>query len=139
MGTVFVLLGLVFLVGIVKPGLLRLPNRWWALSLFIATAVVSPLVSPPVESPVSEEETKPAGEAAPQTTMAEQWASIAQASLGMRSVDFFMQLNDPPTVASAGWTDREGREHTATWPDGSVVITHWDDDLRLDYIEKIGR
>ena len=54
---------------------------------------------------------------------------------------FFSQM--PDDLASAQWT--EGRVHTMTWADGSVVVTHWKPSsvsgggLLLDFIEEIGR
>ena len=72
-------------------------------------------------------------------TMAEVWARTADASLDMRMERFFSQM--PDDLASAQWT--EGRVHTMTWADGSVVVTHWKPSsvsgggLRLDFIESL--
>ena len=74
-------------------------------------------------------------------TMAEVWARTADASLDIRMERFFSQM--PDDLASAQWT--EGRVHTMTWADGSVVVTHWKPSsvsgggLLLDFIEEIGR
>ena len=73
-------------------------------------------------------------------TMAEIWASTANASLDIPMEQFFSQM--PDDLASAQWTERV---HTMTWADGSVVVTHWKpssvsgDGLLLDFIGKIGR
>ena len=71
-------------------------------------------------------------------TMAEIWASTANASLDIPMEQFFSQM--PDNLASAQWTERV---HTMTWADGSVVVTHWKpssvsgDGLLLDFIGKI--
>ena len=73
-------------------------------------------------------------------TMAEVWASTANARLDIPMEQFFSQI--PDDLASAQWTERV---HTMTWADGSVVVTHWKpssvsgDGLLLDFIGKIGR
>ena len=75
-----------------------------------------------------------------ESTMAEIWASTANASLDIPMEQFFSQM--PDDLASAQWTERV---HTMTWADGSVVVTHWKpssvsgDGLLLDFIGKIGR
>ena len=106
--------------------------------LLVIGYLAQPESGPPAgdEAPAAAQETELA-----EPTMAEVWASTANASLDMRMERFFSPM--PDDLASAQWT--EERVHTMTWADGSVVVTHWKpssvsgDGLLLDFIGKIGR
>ena len=144
--------GVLALVGVAFPRAVRLSRRLHALALF-ALAFVAWVVTMVLgvgadnerqQRERQERETAAAVEAVP-PTMAEAWVATARGDLGMRDEHFFVQM--PDDLVGARWGERQGasRVHTMTWPDGSVVVTHWrpsevrGDGLRLFLIEQVGQ
>ena len=145
--------GGVTLLAVAFPRLLGLSRRLHALGLF-GVAFVCWIITMALglagearqeEREHQERAATAAAPAAEETapTMAETWAATARASLEMREEAFFPQMPDESTGTQ--WRRRGvDRIHTMTWPDGSVVVTHWrpsevpGDGLRLYFIEQIG-
>ena len=117
-------------------------NKGIAFALAAVLLVIGYLAQPESDPPAGDEAAEAQETGLAEPTMAEVWASTANASLDIPMEQFFSQM--PDDLASAQWTER--REHTMTWSDGSVVVTHWKpnptpalDGLILDFIEKIGK
>ena len=116
-------------------------NKRIAFALAAVLLVIGYLAQPESDPPAGDEAPAAAQETGlAEPTMAEVWASTANASLDIPMEQFFSQM--PDDLASAQWTERV---HTMTWADGSVVVTHWKpssvsgDGLLLDFIDKIGK
>ena len=115
-------------------------NKRIAFALAAVLLVIGCLVQPESDPPAGDEAAEAQETGLAEPTMAEVWASTANARLDIPMEQFFSQM--PDDLASAQWTERV---HTMTWADGSVVVTHWKpssvsgDGLLLDFIDKIGK